>query len=118
MLVEDESLIALLLEDMLMELGYDVVGPYASLEKALKTAHEAQLDAAVLDVNINGGETFLVAEVLAARGIPFMFSTGYNRARLPARFRAAAVLQKPYRLLDLKKIFAQVLSHAVGAEGA
>jgi CheY-like chemotaxis protein len=108
LLVEDESMVALLLEDMLAELGHEVVGPVARLDKALEMAQRQKLDAALLDVNLNGEEIYPVAEVLAAREIPFVFITGYGRNVLGAPYRDRPTLQKPFRRGDLRELFAEV----------
>ena len=94
LLVEDENLVALLMEDMLAELGHAV-------------ARHEPIDAAILDVNINGEEAYPIAEVLAARGIPFFFSTGYGRGSLPAAYRDRPFLQKPFRQQDLERLFTE-----------
>jgi CheY-like chemotaxis protein len=109
MLVEDESLIAMLLEDMLGELGHVLVGPYGDLEKAIHAASTETVDVAILDVNINGGDTYPIADVLACRNIPFAFSTGYNRSSLPLQYRGGLVLQKPFRIQDLRKVLADAI---------
>lgn len=110
LLVEDENLVAMLLEDMLGELGYTVVGPVARLKKALEMAQHEAIDLAILDVNINGEQAYPVAEALAARGIPFVFSTGYGERGLPLRYHGHPTLQKPFQQHDLEKLFAVVLS--------
>jgi CheY-like chemotaxis protein len=109
LLVEDENLVAMLLEDMLAELGHSVVGPVARLKKALEMAQREAIDLAILDVNINGEQAYPVAEALAARGIPFVFSTGYGKRGLPLRYRDHPTLQKPFQQQDLEKLFAEVL---------
>jgi CheY-like chemotaxis protein len=108
LLVEDESLIALLLEGMLTELGHEVVGPVARLDKALQMAQRENLDVALLDVNLNGKEIYPVAEALEAREIPFVFITGYGRNVLRAPYRDRPILQKPFRRGNLREIFAGV----------
>jgi len=108
LLVEDENLIAVLLEDMLAELGHSVVGPVARLGKALEMAESAAIDLAILDVNINGEQAYPVADALAARGIPFVFSTGYGERGLPPRYRGHPTLQKPFQQDELEKLFAAV----------
>ncbi|MGH6802405.1 MAG: response regulator [Methyloceanibacter sp.] len=108
LLVEDENLVALLLEDMLAELGHTVVGPVARLDKALEAAQEEAFDVAILDVNINGEESYPIAEVLAARGIPFIFSTGYDKRSLSAPYSDRPTLQKPFQRHDLQKLFAEL----------
>jgi DNA-binding response OmpR family regulator len=70
LLVEDENLVALLLEDMLAELGHTVVGPVARLDKALEIAQLEAFDVAILDVNINGEEAYPIAEALATKSTP------------------------------------------------
>ena len=84
LVVEDENLIALLLEDMLAELGHTVIGPVARVKKALDMIQREEIDLAILDVNINGEETYPIADVLAARDVPFFFSTGYGKKGLRA----------------------------------
>lgn len=109
LLVEDENLVAMLLEDMLVELGHTVVGPIARLKKALEMAQHEAIDVAILDVNINGEQVYPVAVALAARGIPFIFSTGYGERGLPPQYRDHPTLQKPFQQSDLEKLFAVML---------
>src|SRR5437588_2254235 len=101
LLVEDEIMVALLLEDMLAELGHEVVGPVARLDEALEMAQGQALDIALLDVNLNGKEIYPVVEALAARDIPFVFVTGYGKGALRAPYRHRPTLQKPFRRDDL-----------------
>jgi CheY-like chemotaxis protein len=108
LLVEDEIMVALLLEEMLAELGHTVVGPVARLQRALEMAQREPLDVAILDVNINGCEVYPVAEALAAREIPFVFVTGYGRGVLRAPYCDRPTLQKPFRRADLRELFAEV----------
>jgi PAS domain S-box-containing protein len=95
LLVEDEALVAIMMSDLLRAKGYSVVGPLASVADALEPAHEATLDAALLDVTLGHERIYPVAEVLAARGIPFAFLTGYGRDGIDPKFASAPVLQKP-----------------------
>jgi CheY-like chemotaxis protein len=108
LLVEDESMVALLLEGMLAELGHEVVGPVARLDQALEMAQQQKLDAALLDVDLNGKEIYPVAEALDAREIPFVFITGYGRNVLRAPYCNRPTLQKPFRRGALREIFAGV----------
>lgn len=103
LVVEDEMMIALLLESMLVEFGHRVAGPVARLDKALEAAQREPLDLAILDVNVNGQEVYPVAAALASRGIPFVFATGYGRAGLRPPYRDRPTLQKPYRSDDLRE---------------
>jgi CheY-like chemotaxis protein len=78
--VEDEMLVAWLLEAILCDLGCSVVGPTSSVDQAPLAVLDAQpIDAALLDVNLNGQKSFPVADVLAVRAVPFSFSTGYHK---------------------------------------
>lgn len=103
LVVEDEMLVAMLMEDYLDELGYEVVGPAMRLDRALKTAAEENFDFAILDINLAGEKSFPVADLLRARGVPFIFATGYGVAGLTEAHRDAVVLQKPFRIEDLQQ---------------
>ncbi|MBB4797280.1 CheY-like chemotaxis protein [Brevundimonas bullata] len=97
LVIEDESLVAMLLETILEDMGCAVVGPEANIDDGLIAATtEASLDAALLDVNVAGREVFPVAEALRARGVPFVFSTGYGEAGLPEHWRGNPTIQKPF----------------------
>jgi CheY-like chemotaxis protein len=115
LVVEDEMMIAMLVEDMLSDLGCDVVGPAHGLDSALKLAMESVgLDVALLDVNLAGQPVFAVADALRAKGVPAIFSTGYGEAGLREIDAGAPVLQKPFRAGDL----ARALNTALGGERA
>lgn len=101
LLVEDEGVVALLIESMLVDLGYEVLGPVPRLAKALDIAHSETFDVAVLDVNLNGTPSFALADVMIEKGIPFVFATGYGAPGLPDYLRGAAVLQKPFKTKQL-----------------
>lgn len=97
LVVEDESLVAMLIETILEDLGCTPVGPAASVDEGLAFANgDATIDAALLDVNVSGQQVFPVAEALEARGVPFIFSTGYGEAGLPDGWRGRPTLQKPF----------------------
>jgi two-component SAPR family response regulator len=96
LVVEDEMLIALMIEDVVQESGGEIVGPVATLEKALKLAGEEEFDAAILDVTIRGGKVYPVAELLLRRGIPFVFASGYGDWALPEELRDKPRLTKPF----------------------
>ncbi|WP_304171581.1 response regulator [Phenylobacterium aquaticum] len=104
LIVEDEMMVSMLIEDMLGDLGCHVVGPAARLDEALALAENAEIDCAVLDVNLGGQSTFPVADLLRAKGVPFAFATGYGDAGLREVDRDSAVLQKPFREVDLAKV--------------
>lgn len=109
LVVEDEMTIALMIEEMLVELGAEVIGPESRLDAALRQAGEASLDAAILDVNIRGGNSYPVADILAERGIPFIFCSGYNDWALEERHRDRPRLTKPYSLKELEDQVKQLL---------
>lgn len=102
LVVEDEMLIALEIEESLRSLGCVVVGPVGKLDAALRLAREEELDAAILDVTIRGGDVFPVAEELLARGIPFVLASGYGDWALPAPFRDRPRLTKPFARHELE----------------
>jgi DNA-binding response OmpR family regulator len=101
LLVEDEFMVALLLETELAAIGCEIIGPIGRLDKALEMAQREAVDVAILDVNVNGNEVYPVAEALAARGIPFVFVSGYGRQGLRAPWGDRPTLQKPFRIDDL-----------------
>lgn len=103
LVVEDEMLIAMIIEDALQESGGEIVGPVATLEAALKLAAEEKFDAAILDVTIRGGKVYPVAERLLARGIPFVFASGYGDWALPEALRDKPRLMKPFTAAALEE---------------
>ena len=96
LVVEDEILVAMLIEDMLADLGFEVLGPAMRLDAALKMALDESFDLAVLDVNLANEQSFPVAQLLQERGIPFVFATGYGLRGLDERFKEVTTLQKPF----------------------
>jgi len=96
LIVEDEMLVAMLIEDVILDLGHEVVGPAMRLETALEAVETENLDFAILDINLAGKQSFPVADLLADRGIPFIFASGYGAAGLNERHRKAFVVQKPF----------------------
>jgi CheY-like chemotaxis protein len=112
LVVEDELMIAMLVEDMLADLGCSVVGPAHELASALELAKGGGIDAALLDVNLAGQPVFPVADALRARGVPSIFSTGYGEAGLRDVDAGAPVLQKPFRAGDLARALTAALSPA------
>jgi CheY-like chemotaxis protein len=103
LIVEDESLISLLIETIIRDLGHEPVGCAYSVPDALTMVddEETPIDAAMLDVNLGGRLVFPVAEALAARKIPFAFLTGYGAHGVPQRFSHVRVMQKPFTEDDL-----------------
>ena len=118
LVVEDEALVSMLVEDMLGDLGCVVVGPAAEIEEALKLANDAEIDAALLDVNLGGRPIFPVADALKARGVPFAFASGYGEAGLSESHRGALVLQKPFREADLRRVLEELANQTAGKSSA
>jgi CheY-like chemotaxis protein len=95
--VEDETMIRMLLDDMLSDIGYAMTVEAGDIDAALALAARADFDIAILDVNLNGRPITPVAEILARRGLPFVFATGYGQRGVPEAFRAYPTLQKPFQ---------------------
>jgi DNA-binding response OmpR family regulator len=110
LIVEDEVLLAFMLQDMLAEWGCAVVGPAGRVAKALSLAGSEALDGAILDVNLAGTEVYPVARALAARHIPFIFVSGFAPSRLPREWRDRPTLQKPFQPRDLAQSMARAFA--------
>jgi DNA-binding response OmpR family regulator len=113
LVVEDEALVAMLLEDALLDADYAVMGPAATVDEALALLDCGEApDAAVLDLNLADELVTPVADALAARGVPFVFATGYDRERLaavlPRRHHGAPVLLKPFGPAELSTLVLQL----------
>jgi CheY-like chemotaxis protein len=113
LVLEDEPLIAMVVEDWLAELAYETVGPVGSASAALVLIESASPDAAILDVSLGTGDSTAVAAALRARSIPFAFATGRGTASIDPRFRDAPILAKPYDLESLRKVLASLLGRSV-----
>jgi CheY-like chemotaxis protein len=111
LVVEDEAMVAMLVEDLLGELGCIVAGMAGSLAQGLKLASPggAEIDAAILDVNLGGEKVFPIADELAARGVPFVFATGYGIVVIDPRFSDRLVLAKPYQKAALERLLVKAL---------
>jgi CheY-like chemotaxis protein len=97
LVVEDELMIRMLLQDMLADLGHTLAGEAGRIEEALALAKEGDFDVAILDVNLNGQPISPVVEILLARGVPFVFATGYGQRGVPEPYRGSPTLQKPFQ---------------------
>jgi CheY-like chemotaxis protein len=111
LLVEDEALIIMLLEDALADLGCEIAGVASRFDDAITMARVVDFDLAVLDVNLNGLRTFPIAETIRARGIPFVFATGYGATSVPDHLKSAPVLQKPFASDELADALSTALRH-------
>jgi CheY-like chemotaxis protein len=105
LVVEDEYLVAAHLAYTLEELGVEVIGPAGTVEEALQLVESegSRIDGAVLDVNLHGVRVYPVADALAARGMPFVFLTGYDVTALPEAFRGVPRCEKPVETALLAK---------------
>lgn len=109
LIVEDEMMIAMLLEDLLKSSGYKVVGPASRVNNALGLASSEPIDAGILDLNVAGEEVYPVADALAARGVPFLFITGYKASAISQKYRERPTLQKPFNPQVLKETLRALL---------
>ena len=102
LVIEDESLVAMMLEDMLDMIGYRVVGTASNIEQAEQNIAAAGFDVAILDVNLNGAMSYGIAEKLRDMRLPFVLSTGYGRSGVPQAYRDSPLVAKPFRSQDLR----------------
>ena len=109
LIVEDETLLRMMITEMLEELGHRVAAEAARLEQAMPLAQSADFDLAVLDVNIAGQLITPVAELIAARRRPIIFATGYGVSGLPEAFRDRPALRKPFMIDGLKHAIEQAM---------
>lgn len=106
LLVEDESLIAMMMDETLREFDFEVVGPIGTVREALAAIERERVDVAMLDINLGGEMVYPIAKVLQSRGIPFVFMTGYGADAMTAPFPGVRVLQKPVERELLRTLFA------------
>ncbi len=109
LLVEDEMLVSMLIEDVVKELGCEVVGPAADRDVALSLAETEDVDVALLDVNLGGEPVFPVADVLRTRGVPFAFISGYGQNGVADRYADVPTLAKPFRLASVEDTIADLI---------
>lgn len=111
MVLEDETLVSMMVEDMLSDLGCEVVGPFARLDSALDFANagQPQVDVALLDVNLGGERSFPLAEVLSGKDVPFVFTTGYDDAGMPEAWRGRPALRKPFTMAEMAMALRQTV---------
>jgi DNA-binding response OmpR family regulator len=108
LVVDDEPLIAMMVEDWLGELGYETIGPAHSVASALGLINDRELDRAILDVSLGGENSYSVAEVLTTRQIPFAFATGHGASNVDARYRNALMLAKPFDFDAVKGVIGRM----------
>lgn len=110
LVVEDEPLVAMLVEDLLTEWGCEVIGPASTVAKGLRLVEAGGLDGALLDVNLAGEEVYPVADALVAAGTPFVFVTGYGRHGLAPAYRVFPTIQKPLNLANFGRLVEAALA--------
>ena len=111
LVVEDELMIAMLFESILdASSECTVIGPFARVKRALEAARNEPLDAALLDIHLAGEPVFPVADLLAERGVPFAFVTGYSKDVLPPVYRDRPLLQKPFRPQTVLAMLAMLIA--------
>ena len=111
LIVEDEPLIAMMVEEWLVELGHEPVGPVTTVELALQAVEHAEFDGAILDVNLHGERCERVADALLSRGKPFALSTG-ECAGTRGNYGACITLSKPYDYDDLGRVVGALIEQA------
>ncbi len=109
LVIEDEPLILMLIEDLLADCGCVIVAVATNLEDAMSRVQEKSFDVAMLDVNLNGKQTFEVAKTIDSMQLPFVFSTGYGSVGIPPHLNHVPVLQKPFGEKELAAALAAVL---------
>jgi CheY-like chemotaxis protein len=114
LVVDDEPLVSMLVENWLVELGCEVVGPARSVQQGLDIAGSAELDGAILDVNLAGKNSYLVAETLKRRGVPFAFTTGEDAIDAESGFRDPILLSKPFDFEGVKTVLSKLLASTTG----
>ena len=111
-LVEDETMIRMMVAEMLVDLGYSIAGEAGDVDEALRLIETLDFDIAILDVNVNGKVVTPVARAIAARKRPFVFATGYGTQGMPEEFRGRPALQKPFQMETLARMVEAALKNA------
>jgi len=112
LVLEDETLVSMMVEDMLGDLGCEIIGPFARLDAALDfmKTDSPNPDVALLDVNLGSERSFPLAEILTARGVPIVFTTGYDEAGVPEEWRSRPALRKPFMMAEMANILGRALA--------
>jgi CheY-like chemotaxis protein len=110
LVVEDEPMVSMMIEDMLSDRGYDVVGVAPNVASASALARSLELDLAMLDVNLAGERSFAVADILRERNIPFIFATGYGSPGVDPAYASVRVLHKPFASAELDRALSDALA--------
>jgi two-component SAPR family response regulator len=114
LVIEDEMMVTLLFQDLLADIGCEIIGVASHFNDAIEKAKSLSFDVAILDVNLNGQKAFSIAESLAERGVAFVFATGYDATSLPESFHNVPLLQKPFEKRDLERALRAVFTLSTG----
>ena len=117
LVVEDEMMIAMLIEDMLDEFGCKLVGPATNVPRALELIGKESIAVAVLDLNLDGKDTYAIADALQRKNVPFIFATGYGSTGLRQEYGNRPVLPKPFQARDLEAALTEALNGSNVAAG-
>ena len=112
LVLEDETLVSMMVEDMLADLACAVIGPFARLDQAIEAISQMDQapDVALLDVNLGRQQSFPLAEILRDKGVPFVFTTGYDDSGIPSEWRDRPALRKPFMLHHMKDALEKALA--------
>ncbi len=110
LLIEDEPMIAMLLEDFIDMAGHEACGPVETVDGALAAIEAGGFGAAIMDINLNGQKAWAVAEALRVRAIPFAISSGAADSEIPEEYTDAPLLKKPYMLADVESALGKLLA--------
>lgn len=108
-IVEDETMLAMLIELMLDDMGYATVFHASSLDDGIEYARAGDFDVAILDINIVGGNSFPIAAAIETRGIPFIFCSGYGRLGMPEPWTDHICVAKPFSSEQLEEVLGNLL---------
>lgn len=111
LIVEDETLLALMLEDLLLDIGHHVVHA-GSLPDAMEAVEREHFDAAILDINIAGRDVFPVASRLRELHTPFVFASAHDAGRIGSEFSQEQLISKPYTIGQVQQSLDRMLSHS------
>ena len=110
LILDDEPLIAMMVEEWLIELGCEIIGPANSVPSALGLLRSGAVDAAILDLSLGDGDSLEVADALRRLRVPFAFATGYGANGVANRFKGAPVLSKPFDFQNVKLTIGELLN--------
>lgn len=118
LIVEDEMLVMMSIEDMMTDLGCTQIARASTVDEALIQIRNRPFDAATLDVNLNGTQSYAVAEALVEHGIPFAFSTGYGARGMADAYRDWPVLDKPFNFAQMTAVMTALVAPSIGDSSA